>query len=70
MLERKPRFFFEFKDGEKPVLFVPYFFRELLGFLDKEVFRGCLWNLYLDMFGTLFKRLASGRAEGGASQMR
>jgi hypothetical protein len=21
------------KDGEKPVLFVPYFFRELLGFL-------------------------------------
>jgi hypothetical protein len=37
---------------------------------DKEVFRGWLWNLYLDMFGNLFKRLVPGRAEGWASQMR
>jgi hypothetical protein len=28
------------QDGEKPVLFIPYFFRELLGFLLKWLKQG------------------------------
>jgi hypothetical protein len=36
----------------------------------KRFLEGVCWNLYFDMFGNLFKRLAPGRAEGGSSKMR